>query len=602
MPPLSFSSLPLRPVLRQQGRTLWWWVLILMVIAAAAGGGWWWKQRQAASAAGPAQADAPAGRGGPGAGGRGGARFSAGGQTQPVSVGVVRRQDVRVQVNAIGTMSARATAVVRAKVSGELTSLRFKEGEEVKAGQLLAEIDPRSYQASLSQVQGNLQRDQALLKNAQLDLKRYQDLLAKDSIASQQVDTQAAQVRQLEGTVAADQAQVDAAKLQLSYTRITAPIAGRLGLRQADRGNVVGPSDATGIVTINLVRPIDAVFSVPEAHLAQINQRLAEGAELPVELWDREQKRRLARGRLGALDNAIDATTGTIKVKASFANDDGTLFPNQFVNVRLQVNLLDNALTVPGTAIQNNYVYLVQPDGTVTQRRIRVGVADGDRVAVEGELKDGDQVVVDGIDRLREGAKVAVIDSGAAARADEAAQDGGARRAAMMRNLTQEERDKLAKMTQEERRAFFRSKRTQPGAAGSAGAASGTVGGEATAPAAGASAAAVPSPAASRPAGGRGGEGSRGSTEGAPRETPRSGSGNSAEGGPRGEGGPRAEGGAPDGERRPGMSPEVRALLEKMSPEERQKLQAMAPDERRAFIRSKMQAASIAAPGAAASR
>ena len=595
MPSLRFPSVPSRSLLRQQGRALWW-VLLLVLIAAAVGGGLWWKQRQAA----PAQADAPAGRGGPGGpGGRGPARFSAGGQTQPVSVGVVRRQDVRVQVNAIGTMSARATAVVRAKVSGELTSLRFKEGEEVKAGQLLAEIDPRSYQASLGQVQGNLARDQALLKNAQLDLKRYQDLLAKDSIASQQVDTQAAQVRQLEGTVAADQAQVDAAKLQLSYTRITAPIAGRLGLRQADRGNVVGPSDATGIVTINLVRPIDAVFSVPEAHLAQINQRLADGAELPVELWDREQKRRLARGRLGALDNAIDATTGTIKVKASFANDDGTLFPNQFVNVRLQVNLLENALTVPGTAIQNNYVYLVQPDGTVTQRRIRVGVADGDRVAVEGELKDGDQVVVDGIDRLREGAKVAVIDSGAAARADEAAQDGGARRAAIMRNLTQEERDKLAKMTQEERRAFFRSKRTQPGAAGPAGAASGTVGGEAAAPAVGASA---PAAGASRPAGTRSGEGARAATEGAPRETPRAGSGAGAEGSTRSEGGPRAEGGAPDGDRRPGMSPEVRALLEKMSPEERQKLQAMAPDERRAFIRSKMQAAGMAAPGAAASR
>lgn len=591
MPSLRLPSVPSRPLLRQQGRALWW-IVLLVLIAAAAGGGWWWKQRQAASASAEA---GPAGRGGPGGpGGRGPARFSAGGQTQPVSVGVVRRQDVRVQVNAIGTMSARATAVVRAKVSGELTSLRFKEGEEVKAGQLLAEIDPRSYQASLSQVQGNLARDQALLKNAQLDLKRYQDLLAKDSIASQQVDTQAAQVRQLEGTVAADQAQVDAARLQLSYTRITAPIAGRLGLRQADRGNVVGPSDANGIVTINLVRPIDAVFSVPEAHLAQINQRLGEGAELPVELWDREQKRRLGRGKVGALDNAIDATTGTIKVKATFSNEDGTLFPNQFVNVRLQVNLLQDALTVPGTAIQNNYVYLVQPDGTVTQRRIRVGVADGDRVAVEGDLKDGDQVVVDGIDRLREGAKVAVIDSGAAARADEAAQDSGARRAAMMRNLTPEERDKLAKMTQEERRAFFRSKRNQPGAAaGPAGAASGTVGGEAAAaPAAGASA---PAQGASRPAGGRS------SAEG-PRETPRAGQAAGAESGPRGEGGPRAEGGAPDGERRPGMSPEVRALLEKMSPEERQKLQAMPPDERRAFIRSKMQAAGIAAPGAAASR
>ena len=445
---------PLRSNLRQNGRALWWGLLV-MVLALAAGGGWWWKQRQA----GPDGASATAGASTAGA--RAPGRFSAGGQVQPVSVGLVRRQDVRVMVQAIGTMSARATAVVRAKVSGELTALHFKEGQQVKAGQLLAEIDPRSYQAALSQVQGNLQRDQALLKNAQLDLQRYNDLLAQDSIATQQVDTQAALVRQLEGTVAADQAQMDAARLQLGYTRITAPIAGRLGLRQADRGNVVGPADANGIVTINLVQPIDAAFAVPEAHLAQISQRLAEGAELPVELWDREQKNRLARGRLGALDNAIDPTTGTIKVKAAFANEDGGLFPNQFVNVRLQLNLLPNALTVPGTAVQNSYVYLVQPDGTVTQRRIRVGVTDGDRVSVEGDLNDGDQVVTDGLDRLREGARVAVIDASAATRADEAAQDAGVRRAALLRSLTQAERDKLATMAPDERRAFLRARRTQ---------------------------------------------------------------------------------------------------------------------------------------------
>ena len=445
---------PLRSNLRQNGRALWWGLLV-MVLALAAGGGWWWKQRQA----GPDGASATAGASTAGA--RAPGRFSAGGQVQPVSVGLVRRQDVRVMVQAIGTMSARATAVVRAKVSGELTALHFKEGQQVKAGQLLAEIDPRSYQAALSQVQGNLQRDQALLKNAQLDLQRYKDLLAQDSIATQQVDTQAALVRQLEGTVAADQAQMDAARLQLGYTRITAPIAGRLGLRQADRGNVVGPADANGIVTINLVQPIDAAFAVPEAHLAQISQRLAEGAELPVELWDREQKNRLARGRQGALDNAIDPTTGTIKVKAAFANEDGGLFPNQFVNVRLQLNLLPNALTVPGTAVQNSYVYLVQPDGTVTQRRIRVGVTDGDRVSVEGDLNDGDQVVTDGLDRLREGARVAVIDASAATRADEAAQDAGVRRAALLRSLTQAERDKLATMAPDERRAFLRARRTQ---------------------------------------------------------------------------------------------------------------------------------------------
>lgn len=212
---------PVRSALRQKGRVFWWWLLV--VLALAAGGGWWWKQRQA----GPDGSSATAGASTAGA--RGPGRFSAGGQVQPVSVGVVRRQDVRVMVQAIGTMSARATAVVRAKVSGELTALHFKEGQQVKAGQLLAEIDARSYQAALSQVQGNLQRDQALLTNAQLDLQRYKDLLAQDSIATQQVDTQAALVRQLEGTVAAGRAQVDAARLQLGYTRITAPIAGRPG-------------------------------------------------------------------------------------------------------------------------------------------------------------------------------------------------------------------------------------------------------------------------------------------------------------------------------------------------------------------------------------
>lgn len=387
---------------RQQGRVRWWFVS-LVLLAAAAAGAWWWKQQQAPAAASAGAARTPG-------------RFSGAGAAQPVSVGVVQRQDLRVMVSAIGTMSARATAVVRAKASGELLSIKFKEGDEVKAGQLLAEIDPRSYQATLTQAQGNLQRDQAQLKNAQLDLQRYQDLLAKDSIAAQQVDTQKALVRQLEGTVAADQAQVDAAKLQLSYTRITAPISGRLGLRQADVGNVVGPSDAAGIVTITQVRPIDAVFSVPEAQLVAINQRLQSGASLPVELWDREQKQRLARGRLGAVDNAIDPSTGTIKAKAAFANEDGGLFPNQFVNVRLQLNLIPNALTVPGTAVQNNHVYLVQPDGTVTQRRVRVGVTDGDRVSVDGDLKDGDQVVTDGIDRLREGTKVGVIEAAAVAR------------------------------------------------------------------------------------------------------------------------------------------------------------------------------------------
>lgn len=484
---------------RGRGRSRLAWLLGLALVAALlAAGGWWWKQRTGAA---PAATAAPAGTGQSAGGGRGtgGPGRFAGGQAQPVSVGVVRREDVRVMVSAIGTMNARATAVVRAKVSGELKALRFKEGEEVKAGQLLAEIDPRSYQAALQQVQGNLLRDQALLNNARIDLRRYQDLKAQDSIAGQQVDTQAALVRQYEGVVAADQAQVDAARLQLEYTRVTAPIAGRLGLRQADLGNVVNPSDTNGIVTVTQVRPIDAMFSVPEAHLAQIRAHLAQSDPLPVELWDREQKKRLGRGRLGALDNAIDTTTGTIKVKAAFANEEGQLYPNQFVNVKLQVQLLRQALTVPATAVQNNYVYLVQADGTVTQRRIRVGSVDGERVSVEGELSEGDQVVTDGIDRLREGAKVVVIDSGAAAKADQSAQEAGQRRAAFLKNLTPEQRDKLAKMSPDERRAFIRTLRGAGDGAPPAAAPQGATPGASGASAASGGAAAAAPALAARP-------------------------------------------------------------------------------------------------------
>lgn len=564
---------PQRPARLQSGKLRWISALLLASVALAAvgGGARWWKQRQDASAAASAGGAAT----GPNAArkpGSGPGRFG-GGNVQPVSVGSVQRGDVRVVVSAIGTMSARATAVVRAKVGGELTSVRFKEGDEVRAGQVLAEIDARSYQAALSQAQGTLQRDQALLKNAQLDLKRYQDLLARDSIASQQVDTQAALVRQLEGTVASDQAQVDAARLQLSYTQVTAPFAGRLGLRQADRGNVVGPSDANGIVTINQVRPIDAAFSVPEAHLPQMRRRMAAGEELSVELWDRDSRRQLAKGRVVALDNAIDSATGTIKVKAAFANEDGALYPNQFVNVRLQVNLLQGVLTVPATAVQNNYVYLVQEDSTVTQRRIRVGVTDGDRVSVEGELREGEQVVTDGIDRLREGAKVAVIDAGAVTRADQAAQDQAAQRRAFIASLPPDVREKLQKMSPEERRAFLRERRAQMGASGAA------------APASAASAAA-----------------SSASGVGAPAAAPQA---SAAPQQQRGEAPPRAAapqvspGAAPpaapaapaDRSSEPprGIPPQVKALLDQMPADERARVMAMPQEERRAYIRERLQ-------------
>lgn len=553
MLPSRSSARSRRPAVLQSGKLRWiHGVLLVALLAGGGGAAWWWKQRQDA-AEGSTSAAAKKPGGGPG-------RFGSGG-VQPVSVGTVQRGDMRVIVSAIGTMNARATAVVRAKVSGELMALRFKEGDEVRAGQVLAEIDPRSFQATLAQADGALRRDQALLKNAQLDLKRYQELQAKDSIAAQQVDTQAALVRQLEGTVAADQAQVDAARLQLSYTRVTAPFAGRLGLRQADRGNVVGPSDVNGIVTINQVRPMDAAFSVPETHLPQMRRRLAAGEDLPVELWDREARRQLAKGRVVALDNAIDTTTGTIKVKAAFANEDGALYPNQFVNVRLQVNLLESVLTVPATAVQNNYVYLVQQDSTVTQRRIRVGVTDGDRVSIEGDLREGDQVVTDGIDRLREGAKVAAIDSGAVGRADQAAQDQAAQRRAFIASLPPEVREKLQKMSPDERRAFLRERRAQMAASGASTPASGMA--SAAAPAT-ATPGSAPAPGASTPRA----ESKRGAASAASDSAPPA---------------------AGAGEAPRSLPPQVKALLEQMPADERARVLALPQDERRAYIRERLQ-------------
>ncbi len=348
---------------------------------------------------------------------------------------------MRVLLDAIGTITAQNTAIVRTKVTGELKALRFTEGQKVKAGQLLAEIDPRNYQAALAQVQGTLARDKAQLVNAQADLQRYRDLLAQDSIARQQVDTQEALVRQYQGTLQADQAQVDAAKLTLSYTRVTAPISGRLGLKQADLGNVVNPGDASGIVTITQTEPINAVFAVPEASLPGINEQLRAGRALPVQAWDRGRTAMLAEGSVRLLDNAIDTATGTIRMKALFANKDGALFPNQFVNITLQISTLHDVLSIPTTAVQRGtqgtYVYAVDEGGTVAQRLVTLGTTDGDRISVTGDLHPGERVVTDGADRLRDGAKVQVIDPEAAqAAAATAATEARSRRRSGTRPAT----------------------------------------------------------------------------------------------------------------------------------------------------------------------
>ena len=331
----------------------------------------------------------------------------------PVSAGTVERRDLRVLQPAIGTILALNTAVVRARVEGELRAIHFTEGQQVRAGQLLAEIDPRAYEVQLAQAEGQLARDQAQLANAQIDLARYRDLAARDSIARQQVDTQEALVKQLSGTIRIDQAAVDNARLQLSYTRVTAPISGQVGLRQVDLGNIVRAADAQGLLTITQTQPISVVFSIPEAALPKLRAGM-RGAERPaVEAWDREMKSRLALGAVSSLDNAIDPTTGTIRVKAQFDNRDAALYPNQFVNIRLHLDTLSSATVVPGTSVQRgaagSFVYRIGDDGAVSVRAIETLAVEGNWTAVRGELSAGDRVVTDGADRLREGARVEVI-------------------------------------------------------------------------------------------------------------------------------------------------------------------------------------------------
>jgi multidrug efflux system membrane fusion protein len=396
-------------------------VVAAVIVAVLAAGGWWlWSSHGAAGgepaggASAPAGGASRAGGGGFGGGGPGGGgRFGGANRIQPVSVGTVRRQDVRVTVSAIGSITSANMAVVRAKVSGELKAIYFKEGQTVKAGTVLAEIDPQPFRIALAQAQGTLARDQAQLANAKLDLVRYKDLIAKDAAPKQQLDTQAALVQQLEGTVLSDQAQVDNAKLQLSYTRIVAPISGLAGLKQVDVGNNVQPSDSNGLLSIAQTRPVNVVFSVPDVQLPQILKQIKAARPMPVEAWDRDQKTKLADGKLASTDNAIDSATGTIKLKAQFPNANDELFPNQFVNVRLQVDDLADTLAVPSAAVlrgtQGTYVYLVNADKTVTVRRVRAGANDGDWVAIQADLKPGDKVVTDGADRLREGAQVEVV-------------------------------------------------------------------------------------------------------------------------------------------------------------------------------------------------
>ncbi len=437
------------------------WLLVIALVVVGGSGLWLWKARAPDATTGAAaQTSAQPG------GSSDQRRFGGAKGTQPVSVQAARRQDIRVTVDAIGSIAASNTSIVRAQVSGVLQSLNFKEGQQVQAGEVLAQIDPRAFEASLGQAEGALARDMAKLEGARVDLVRYRDLLAKDAIPKQQLDTQEALMRQLDGTVKLDQASVDSARLQLSYTRVTAPISGRAGLKQADLGNVVQPTDANGIVIITQTRPIALTFAVPAAHVPQITARLHASEPLPVEAWDNSGKTRLAVGQVATLDNVIDASTDTIKVKALFANDDDALFPNQTVSVRLQLDVLKDVLAVPQAAVlrgaQGFYVYVVKADHSVSTRVVAPGAVDGDWVAVEGPLQAGQPVVIDGVDRLREGAKVEVIATDAQQRA--AAPDSApSEHPHWIDRVPPEMAGELKAMTPEERRAWFQQRREELG-------------------------------------------------------------------------------------------------------------------------------------------
>jgi membrane fusion protein, multidrug efflux system len=343
------------------------------------------------------------------------------GQNGPVAVSVATAVsgDIEVKIPALGTVTPLATVTVRTQITGTLQKIYFTEGQFVHQGDALAQIDPRPYEAALQQMEGNLKRDQALLADAKLDLKRYEGLVKEDSIAQQQLDTQRALVDQYTGTIQADEGQVKTAQVNLVYTHIIAPVTGRVGLRQVDQGNYVTPSDANGIVLLNQLQPITVIFTIPEDNVPAVMKRLHEGATLTAAAFDKPNVTKLADGKLLTVDNSIDVSTGTIKLRALFENTDGTLFPNQFVNIQLLVDVLHKQVIMPNAAVRrgapngvtSTFVYLVKPDRTVTVRPVTLGVVDGEKVSVTAGLKPGEIVVTEGGDRLREGSEVTLPSS-----------------------------------------------------------------------------------------------------------------------------------------------------------------------------------------------
>jgi membrane fusion protein, multidrug efflux system len=375
-----------RPSRRSWLWRLFWVLLVLAVIGAVV----WYYPRPEAQ---------------PKTGGRGQL-----GAPVPVGVAPVQKGDMPVTLTGLGTVTPLATVTVKTQINGYLTEVAFQEGQMVKKGDFLAQIDPRPYQVALEQAQGQLAKDQALLKNAQLDLQRYNTLVAQNSIATQTRDTQISLVAQDQAAIKTDQAQVDAQKLNLVYAHIVSPVTGRVGLRQVDAGNYVQTSDANGIVVVTQLQPISVIFTLPEDNLPAVLKQLHAGGQLPVTAYDRTGATELGKGRLETVDNQIDTTTGTVKLRAIFDNEQEILFPNQFVNVQLLVDTLRDTNIVPTAAIQHGapgaFVYVVKSDQTASVQKVKLGPGDGQRIAVLDGLQLGEKVVVDGSDRLREGAKV----------------------------------------------------------------------------------------------------------------------------------------------------------------------------------------------------
>jgi membrane fusion protein, multidrug efflux system len=362
-------------------------ILVLLVVAGVV----WWTRH--------GEAPQESGRGGRGAG-------------PPMSIvaETIGKGDIGINLNALGTVTSLATVTIRSQISGYMMKIDFTEGDEVKKGDLLAEIDPRPYEAALAQSRGALARDEALLKGAQVDLTRYQGLAAQNAVPHQTLDTQVALVAQDQGTVELDRAAVKSAEVNLNYCRILSPLDGRVGIRQVDQGNYVTPGDTNGIVVITQLKPMSVLFTVPEDNLQAIAKRLQAGATLSATALDRSGVSKIADGTLQTFDSQIDPTTGTIKLRAIFPNEDEALFPNQFVNIRLLLDTHKDVTTMSTAGIQRGvpgtFVYLVNADNTVSVRPVKLGITDGDRVEVLSGLNPGDRVVIDGADKLRDGAKI----------------------------------------------------------------------------------------------------------------------------------------------------------------------------------------------------